>query len=108
MPTTAAVARSHDRSSADPRCSRHERAVLRQDCGMTKTSDVTITLTSDEALVLFDLLHRWEDADQVTEPQHNGEQVALWNLSALLERELREPFDARYGHLVTAARGRLS
>jgi hypothetical protein len=51
---------------------------------MTKTGDVTITLTSDEALVLFELLHRWEDADRVSAPQHQGEQVALWSLSALL------------------------
>jgi hypothetical protein len=53
---------------------------------MTETGDVTITLTADEALVLFELLHRWEDADRVSAPQHKGEQVALWNLSALLER----------------------
>ncbi|MFN8194708.1 MAG: hypothetical protein U0R80_10555 [Nocardioidaceae bacterium] len=75
---------------------------------MTDTGDVTITLTSDEALVLFDLLHRWEDASLVSAPQHKGEQVALWNLSALLERELREPFDAHYGRLVEAARARLN
>jgi hypothetical protein len=75
---------------------------------MTETGDVTITLTADEALVLFELLHRWEDADRVSAPQHKGEQVALWNLSALLERELREPFDAQYGDLVAAARDRLT
>jgi hypothetical protein len=44
--------------------------------------------------VLFDLLHRWEDA----------EQVALRNLFALLGREFREPLDAQYGDLVEAAR----
>lgn len=75
---------------------------------MANTADVTITLTSDEALVLFELLHRWEDAGQVSAPEHQGEQVALWNLSALLERELREPFDADYGDLVDAARDRLT
>ncbi|WP_101526314.1 hypothetical protein [Nocardioides houyundeii] len=75
---------------------------------MTENGDVTITLTSDEALVLFELLHRWEDAEQVTAPQHKSEQVALWSLSALLERELREPFDPRYNHLVAAARERLT
>jgi hypothetical protein len=75
---------------------------------MTGTGDVTITLTSDEALVLFELLHRWEDADRVSAPEHQGEQVALWNLSALLERELVEPFDAEYGDLAAAARDRLA
>lgn len=75
---------------------------------MTQAGDVAITLTSDEALVLFDVLHRWEDADRVSPLQHQGEQVALWGLSALLERELREPFDAQYGDLVAAARDRLA
>lgn len=75
---------------------------------MTETGDVTITLTSDEALVLFELLHRWEDSDRVNAPEHQGEQVALWNLSALLERALVEPFDAGYADLVAAARDRLA
>ena len=75
---------------------------------MTETGDVTITLTSDEALVLFELLHRWEDADVVSPPQHEGEQVALWNLSALLERVLVEPFSPDYTRLVTEARTRLT
>lgn len=75
---------------------------------MTQGSDVTITLTSDEALVLFELLHRWEDDDRVSEPEHRGEQAALWSLSCLLEKVLVEPFDPRYEELVDAARVRLS
>ncbi|GID51577.1 hypothetical protein Aca07nite_88520 [Actinoplanes capillaceus] len=55
-------------------------------------SDVNIRLTSDEALVLFDWLHRCEDERQVVQPAHEGERAALFNLSALLERELVEPF----------------
>ena len=75
---------------------------------MADSADVSISLTVDEALVLFDLLHRWEDDDRVSAPQHASEQVALWNLSALLERELREPIDPRYADLVAQARCRLS
>ncbi len=70
--------------------------------------DVSISLTGDEALVLFDLLHRWEDDGQVSAPEHQAEEVALWNLSAVLERSLSEPFDSRYVDLVAAARGRLT
>jgi hypothetical protein len=44
---------------------------------------------------------------KVSAPQHKSEQVASWNLSALLERELVEPFDAQYGDLVIGARYRL-
>lgn len=75
---------------------------------MAESADVTISLTADEALVLFDLLHRWEDDDRVSAPQHASEQVALWNLSALLERELRQPFDPQYNGLVSDARTRLA
>lgn len=70
--------------------------------------DVTISLTGDEALVLFDLLHRWEDLEQVTAPEHRAEQVALWNLSAMLERVLVEPFNPDYAILVSEARARLT
>lgn len=70
--------------------------------------EVTLRLTSDEALVLFDWLHRCEDADRVLEPEHRGEQAALWNLSALLERELTEPFQRDYRELVDQARARLA
>ena len=76
--------------------------------GTAEPGDVSIALTSDEALVLFDLLHRWEDDDRVTAPQNEAEQVALWNLSALLERELREPFDSHDADLVAQARSRLT
>jgi len=69
--------------------------------------DVTLTLSPDEALVLFDLLHRWEDADSIDSALLPGEQTALWNLSALLERVLVEPFDPDYLRLITEARARL-
>lgn len=75
---------------------------------MAGQEDVTLSLTSDEALILFDLLHRWEDDERVSAPQHQAERVALWNLSALLESELVEPFDPRYAELVSAARTRLA
>jgi hypothetical protein len=75
---------------------------------MIESGEVTIPLTSDEALVLFELLNRWEDVGRVSAPQHKGEQVALWNLSAALERELQEPFGSEYGDLVAAARDRLT
>jgi hypothetical protein len=61
-----------------------------------------------EALVLFELLHHWEHQDRVTQPEHHADQVALWNLSCLLERELVEPFDPAYGRLISEARTRLA
>lgn len=74
---------------------------------MPKT-DVTITLTGDESLILYDLLHRWEVEERVSAPRNEAEQVALWNLSALLERELWEPLDPRYAELLAEATARLT
>jgi hypothetical protein len=69
--------------------------------------DVFIRLSRDEALVLYEWLHRSEDEDRLSQPVHDAEQVALWSLSALLERELVEPFQANYVELVAGARDRL-
>jgi hypothetical protein len=38
-------------------------------------------LTSDEALVLFELLHRWEESDEIETILMPGEQAALRALS---------------------------
>jgi len=70
-------------------------------------TDVVLTLTPDEALVLFDVLHRWEDAQAVGGPIDNGERIALWNLSALLERALVEPFEVQYADRLAEAKRRL-
>jgi hypothetical protein len=75
---------------------------------MADREKVTITLTGDEALVLFDLLHRWEDDDRVSAPRYEAEQIALWNLSAMLERAMAEPFRPDYERLVSEARTRLT
>ncbi|MDR1998786.1 MAG: hypothetical protein LBQ06_02435 [Frankiaceae bacterium] len=69
--------------------------------------DVTVTLTDDEALVLFDLLHKWEETKAVAGLVDNSEQVALSSLSAVLESSLVEPFDTNYGELVRQAKRRL-
>jgi hypothetical protein len=70
-------------------------------------SEVTIGLSKDEALVIFDLLHRWEGANTIDPVLLPGEQAALWNLSCALERVLTEPFGREYGQLISDARARL-
>jgi hypothetical protein len=66
-----------------------------------------ISLTADEALVLFELLHRWE-SEEPSLPLERGEREALWSLSAALEKVLAEPFDSRYAELLDRARARLA
>jgi pSer/pThr/pTyr-binding forkhead associated (FHA) protein len=70
--------------------------------------DVTIALSLDEALVLFELLHRWEDSGEIDTVLMPGEQTALRALSGLLERSLVEPLEASYRELVDNARQRLA
>jgi hypothetical protein len=67
---------------------------------------VSIKLEPDEALVLYDFVARYTDSERL-DIVDQAEQRALWNLCALLERELVEPFDPKYGDLVAAARDRL-
>jgi hypothetical protein len=67
---------------------------------------VEVRLTPDEALVLFELLFRYSDSDELRIADQS-EQRALWNLCCLLEKQLVEPFKANYVELLEAARNRL-
>ena len=68
----------------------------------------TLSLSPDEALVLFELLHRREDGASIDPALLPGEQVALWNLLCGLERVLVDPFSEDYADRVAAARSRLA
>jgi hypothetical protein len=67
------------------------------------SAEVTLTLSPSAALVLFDWLARLNHggdgafADQ-------AEQRVLWDLEAMLESALAEPFSAEYETLLRAAR----
>lgn len=71
---------------------------------------VYLRMTADEALVLFDWVHRNEEADielgtaGVTD---SAERQVLWELSGALEKLLAEPFRANYLELLETARARL-
>ena len=69
-------------------------------------SPVSIDLTSDEALVLFDWLSRWEETEQLT-IEDESEFTVLAGLLCLLEKQLVEPFMPNYGELVEKARAAL-
>ena len=68
---------------------------------------VAVELTGDEALVLFEWLHRSEDRNELQTPS-TGEQIALWALSCALESVLVEPFRSDYLGLVRDAEVRLT
>ncbi|WP_086820067.1 hypothetical protein [Allokutzneria sp. NRRL B-24872] len=70
---------------------------------------VTISLSPDEALVLFDWLSRTDDQgglDPLTED--HAERVALSSLAATLEDQVIDTFDPAYAQRVRTARLRLT
>ena len=65
---------------------------------------VTIELSGDEALVLFEWLAGLEAAKV---PIGEAEQTVLWRIEAALEKSLVEPFAKDYAELVEKARQRV-
>jgi len=70
---------------------------------MSKDNQVEISLNSNEALVLFDFLSRFSEQEELI-IQDSSEKQALWNLLALLEKQLVEPFASNYAELIENAR----
>jgi hypothetical protein len=68
--------------------------------------DVTLTVTRDEAIVLFAWLSRFNN-DPTLEFEDQAEQRVLWDLECLLESALDEPFRPDYTQIVLAARSRV-
>ena len=74
---------------------------------MTSTPEpISLELTRDEALVLFEFLARYDESDQLGTVDQ-AEERALWHLHAMLERVMVEPFSPEYAELLAAARERL-
>lgn len=75
---------------------------------MTDSGDsaegVTLALTHDEALVLFEWLHSNEGKHGFSD---QAEQRVLWDLEASLERQLAALVSPDYARLLNEARSRL-
>jgi hypothetical protein len=69
--------------------------------------DVTLELSADQALVLFDWLARMSDAGGPVPFVDKAEQRVFWDMECMLERVLVEPFAADYQFLLEAARSRV-
>jgi len=67
---------------------------------------VAISLSSDEALVLFEFLQRFVETDELT-IAHQAEERLLWNLCGELERRLTVPFSSDCAEQLSLARERL-
>jgi hypothetical protein len=65
-----------------------------------------ITLTADEALVLFEFLQRFSETGKL-EIEDQAEERALWNLCCLLESQVFDVLPADYLTALQQARDRL-
>jgi hypothetical protein len=69
-------------------------------------SEVSLKLTADEALVLFEFLQPFSNTDTLA-IEDQAEQRALWNLCCLLEKNVLKAFDVDYSTAIENARDRL-
>lgn len=77
------------------------------DMRRTGPDEVVATISYAEAVVLFELLHRWEDRGidrRLDLFEDKAEQVALWDLTALLEPIIDEVFSPTYVATLADAR----
>ena len=72
------------------------------------SENVTITLSHDEALVLFEFFSRFCDHGDDFTMRHAAEYLAFMRVSAQLDGALIEPFRPEYAELLQAARDRIA
>ena len=71
------------------------------------SASIEISLSEDQALVLFELLARFQDTN-VLGLKNNAEFLALSEISAQLEKALVQPLRSNYAHLLAEAQARLA
>jgi hypothetical protein len=71
---------------------------------MKENKEVTIILSDDEALVLFDWLSRFNEEEHPSLFQDHAEQRVLYDLEAVLETLIAESFDRDYTDILSKAR----
>ncbi len=69
--------------------------------------ELSITLTKDEALVLFDFLARFNETDHADIFEDQAEQKSLWIIEGQLEKQLTEPFLPNYKEIINEARNKI-
>lgn len=71
------------------------------------SKEVNITLTEDEAWVLFELTRRFSNSDKLS-IEDQAEERALWNLCCIFEKTLHQESDVEYKVFIAQCRDRLS
>ncbi len=74
---------------------------------MTDQQKINLTVTKDEALVLFEFLARFNKSEHSNIFEDQSEQKTLWNLEGQLEKQLVEPFRPDYKDIINEARNKI-
>ena len=67
---------------------------------------ITLELSKDEALVLFDWIKRFNEKGN-NKFEDQAEERVLWDIEAILEKNLVIPFEKNYSELLRTARKRI-
>lgn len=70
-------------------------------------NEITIKLTKDESLVLFEFLSRFNQTNHPEIFEDQSEQKTLWTIEGQLEKILVEPFQSDYLDIIKEARNRI-
>ena len=68
--------------------------------------NINLELSREEALVLFEWISRFNKSES-SSFEDQAEQRILWDLEAMLESKLFEPFDANYPEMLARARAKV-
>ncbi len=74
---------------------------------MTDPLKINLTITKDEALVLFEFLARLNQTKRSNIFDDQSEQKILWIIEGQLEKQLVEPFRPDYKDIIKEARNKI-
>lgn len=74
---------------------------------VNKGKNINLEFTKDEALVLFEFLARFNEAEHSDIFEDQAEQKTLWILQGQLEKQLVEPFKPDYKDIIKEARNKI-
>ncbi len=72
-----------------------------------ENKNIAITFSEEEALVLLEWLHNFNEEERPTLFQDQAEQRVLWDMEAELERVVSATFDNNYQEILSKARQKI-
>ena len=74
---------------------------------MMEKKEISLKLTKDEALILFEFVSRFNENDNKEIFNDQAEEKIFWVIEGQLEKILVEPFIPNYQNIIQEARSRI-